>query len=84
MMLKLPPSIGRPPAPRQAIERANRAVEQIAERHGAIVVDLTGLRGAELVLPDAVHLTARGEAQVAIAGLPSARAPEGSPSMSRS
>lgn len=66
MMLKLPPSIGRPPAPRRAIERANRTIQQAAERHGAIVVDLTGLQGAELVMPDTVHLTARGEAQLAL------------------
>jgi hypothetical protein len=66
LLLKLPPAIGRPPAPSSAIEAANRTIEGIAQLHRIPVLDLSSLRGAEFVLPDAVHLTARGEAHVAL------------------
>jgi lysophospholipase L1-like esterase len=66
LLLELPPTLGRPPAPGPAIASANRTIELLAERHGATVLELSSLRGGELVLPDAVHLTARGEAHVAL------------------
>jgi lysophospholipase L1-like esterase len=66
LLVKLPPEIGRPPAPSGAIEAANRTIERVAQLHGIPVLDLSSLHGAELVLPDAVHLTARGEAHVAL------------------
>jgi lysophospholipase L1-like esterase len=66
LLVKLPPAIGRPPAPRSAIEAANRTIERIAQLHGIPALDLSSLHGVELVQPDAVHLTARGEAQMAL------------------
>jgi lysophospholipase L1-like esterase len=66
LLVKLPPAIGRPPAPAAAIVTANQAIEQAAQRHRATVVELTSLRGRELVLPDAVHSSARGEAHMAL------------------
>jgi lysophospholipase L1-like esterase len=66
LLVKLPPAIGRPPAPRTVIAAANDAIEDAARRHGATVVESSSLRGHELVLPDVVHLTARGEAQLAL------------------
>lgn len=65
LLLRLPQQIGRPPAPREAIAAANRTIELVGARHCALVVDLASMQGAELVLPDAVHLTARGEAHLA-------------------
>jgi hypothetical protein len=66
LLVTLPPAIGRPPAPVRAIAAANDAIEDAARRHRATVVELTSLRGHELVLPDAVHPTARGEARMAL------------------
>jgi hypothetical protein len=66
LLVKLPPAIGRPPAPRAAIATANATIAQAARRHRAIVIELTSLRGRELVMPDAVHLSARGEAHMAL------------------
>jgi lysophospholipase L1-like esterase len=64
LMLTLPEDLGRPPsAPKPAA--ANAAVRRVAERHGAIVADLSDLRGWTLVLPDAVHPTALGQLEIA-------------------
>jgi lysophospholipase L1-like esterase len=65
LVATIPLRLGRPPAPPARIERANRAIERLAGEHGASVVDLRGLRGWKLVLPDRVHLTALGQLQVA-------------------
>jgi lysophospholipase L1-like esterase len=66
LIVKLPDAIGRPPAPRAAIAQANATIELLAERYEAHVVETASLRGPELLLPDAVHLTARGEVQLAL------------------
>jgi hypothetical protein len=63
LALRLPPALGNPPAHVSAIAEANRTIAAAAA--GAVVVDLASLRGPELVQPDLVHLTARGEAHVA-------------------
>ncbi len=60
----LPEDLGRPPAAPKPRE-ANALIRAAAGRNGAIVVALHDLAGRELVLPDAVHLTALGEAEIA-------------------
>ncbi|MHB1469497.1 MAG: GDSL-type esterase/lipase family protein, partial [Solirubrobacteraceae bacterium] len=66
LMLRIPADLGRPPARAEAIAEANATIVWVASRHQALVVGLRGLRGPMLVMPDAVHLTARGEAHVAL------------------
>lgn len=65
LLVALPPAIGVPPAPTWAIAAANEAIGGLARTHRATLVRLDTLAGPELVQPDAVHLTARGEAWVA-------------------
>jgi lysophospholipase L1-like esterase len=64
LMVTIPLDLGRPPAGRSVLE-ANRLVREVAGRHRATVVSLEGLRGWRLVLPDAVHVTARGQVELA-------------------
>ena len=64
-MATIPLDLGRPPAPPERIAAADRAIERVAARYATSVVDLRGLRGWKLVLPDAVHLTALGQLEVA-------------------
>jgi GDSL-like Lipase/Acylhydrolase family len=66
LVIALPQAIGVPPAPAAAIEAANVAIGEVAASHRALVVEPRGLRGSELAMPDAVHLTARGEAHLAL------------------
>jgi hypothetical protein len=66
LLVALPPTIGAPPAPGWAIAAANEKIAALADRCGATLVTLESLTGPELVLPDAVHLTARGEAHLAL------------------
>lgn len=81
-LLTLPRDLGRPTsAPKPAA--ANAILRAAARRHGASVVALDDLRGFRHVLPDVVHLTAAGQAEVArrvaavigVAGPPPARPP---------
>jgi GDSL-like lipase/acylhydrolase family protein len=65
LVMTIPLDLGRPPVPPERIERANREIERLGGEHGASVVDLRGLRGWKLVLPDQVHLTALGQLHVA-------------------
>lgn len=65
LVATIPLELGRPPAPPERIEAANREIERLGGEHGASVVDLRGLRGWRLVLPDRVHLTALGQLHVA-------------------
>jgi lysophospholipase L1-like esterase len=60
----LPADLGRPPAAPKP-PAASALVRAAAGRHGAVVVGLDDLAGRDLVLPDAVHLTALGEAEIA-------------------
>lgn len=65
VMPTIPLDLGRPRAGAAKVAAANAIVRSEAARHGAAVVDLSGLRGWRLVLPDAVHLTALGQLVVA-------------------
>lgn len=66
LLVCLPPTLGRPPAPAHAIHEVNREIARVAGAHEALTLGLQTLTGYELVQPDAVHLTARGEAHVAL------------------
>jgi hypothetical protein len=61
----IPLDLGRPRAGAAKVLAANGVIAAEARRVGAQVVGLAGLRGWKLVLPDAVHLTALGELEVA-------------------
>ncbi len=65
LTVTMPEDLGRPtaaPKPRAA----NAIIRATAARRGAILVALDDLSGRDLVLPDAVHLTALGEAEIAV------------------
>jgi hypothetical protein len=64
-MPTIPLDLGRPRAGRLKVLAANDVIAREARRIGAALVGLAGLRGWRLVLPDAVHLTALGELEVA-------------------
>ena len=64
LMLTLPHDLGRPTSAPKPIA-ANAAVRRVAERHGAVVADLSDFAGWTLVLPDAVHPTALGQVEIA-------------------
>jgi lysophospholipase L1-like esterase len=66
VLVALPPAIGIPPAPARTIGEANAEIARLAQEHGAVLVTLETLAGPELVQPDGVHLTARGEAHIAL------------------
>lgn len=64
LLCTLPADLGRPSCAPKASE-ATAIVRAQAAEAGAIVVDLGDLRGRALVLPDAVHPTALGQAVIA-------------------
>ena len=64
LMLTLPEDLGRPPAAPQPVA-ANAAVRRVAERHGAVVADLSDFGGWTLVQPDVVHPTPLGQVEMA-------------------
>jgi hypothetical protein len=61
----IPVDLGRPRAGAAKVLAANALIAAQARRVGGVLVGLAGLRGWKLVLPDAVHLTALGELEVA-------------------
>jgi GDSL-like lipase/acylhydrolase family protein len=65
VLVTIPLDLGRPRAGADKVRRANALIIEEGERIGAAIVDLGALRGWRLVLPDAVHLTALGELEVA-------------------
>jgi hypothetical protein len=65
VMPTIPLDQGRPRAGAAKVLAANGVIAAQARRVGAQLVGLAGLRGWKLVLPDAVHLTALGELEVA-------------------
>jgi lysophospholipase L1-like esterase len=65
VMATIPLDLGRPRAGAAKVAGANRVIVAEASRVGAAVVDLAELRGWRLVLPDAVHLTAAGQIELA-------------------
>jgi lysophospholipase L1-like esterase len=64
LMLTVPHDLGRPAAAPKPV-RASAAVWRVAERHGAVVADLSDFGGWTMVLPDAVHPTALGQLEIA-------------------
>lgn len=60
----IPVDLGRPQAGHKVAE-ADALIRSRAAEHGAIVVELADLRGWRLRLPDAVHLTALGQLELA-------------------
>ena len=66
LLVALPPALGVPPVPSHAIAAANEEVVRLARQHGAVLVTLETLAGPELVQPDRIHLTPRGEAHIAL------------------
>jgi hypothetical protein len=67
VMPTIPLALGRPNV-RDAVGEANAIIDRVAVGAGAVVVDLTDLRGWQLVAPDRVHLTAVGQLEVADRG----------------
>jgi lysophospholipase L1-like esterase len=64
LILTIPYDLGRPPsAPKPRL--AKESIRRVADRHGAIVCDLSDFAGWTLVLPDAVHPTALGQLEIA-------------------
>jgi hypothetical protein len=81
LTLTIPIDLGRPRAGAK-VPAANALIAAAAARRAAICADLAQLRGRRHVLPDAVHLTPRGQLAVADvaaralgAPLPSSRFP---------
>jgi GDSL-like Lipase/Acylhydrolase family len=64
LTLTIPLDLGRPRAGAK-VPAANALIEAAAARHGANCADLAPLTGRLFVLPDAVHLTPRGQLEVA-------------------
>jgi lysophospholipase L1-like esterase len=65
LVATIPLDLGRPRAPRNRIEDANRRIEAAAREHAALVLDLRDFGARNQVMVDRVHPTAFG--QVAIA-----------------
>jgi lysophospholipase L1-like esterase len=65
LVATIPSELGRPRAPRERIEKANRLIEAAARARGALLLDLRDFRARNHVMADRVHPTAFG--QVAIA-----------------
>ncbi len=64
LMLTLPHDLGRPTSAPKPLH-ASAAVRRVAERHRAVVADLSDFGGWTLVLPDVVHPTAVGQVEIA-------------------
>ncbi len=65
VLVTIPLDLGRPRAGAAKVGAANAAIGAQAARVGAALVDLAPLRGWRHVMPDAVHLTALGELELA-------------------
>jgi lysophospholipase L1-like esterase len=63
-LLTIPLDVGLPPAGAKVGE-ANAAIERVARRHGATVVDLRDFTGPRWVWADRVHATATGQVEIA-------------------
>lgn len=64
LAVTIPLDLGRPRAGRK-VEEANAAIERVADRHGALVLDLRGMRGRRVLMADHVHPTAFGQLAMA-------------------
>jgi lysophospholipase L1-like esterase len=65
VLVTIPLDLGRPRAGAAKVGAANAAITAQAAEVGAALVDLSQLRGWRRVMPDAVHLTALGELELA-------------------
>ncbi len=64
LMLTLPHDLGRPTSAPKPLH-ASSVVRRVAERHRAVVVDMSDFGGWTLVRPDIVHPTALGQLEIA-------------------
>lgn len=64
LAVTIPLDLGRPRAGPK-VEEANLAIERVAARHGALVLDLRGMRGRRVLMADHVHPTAFGQLAIA-------------------
>jgi lysophospholipase L1-like esterase len=64
LAVTIPLDLGRPRA-RRNVEEANAAIQRVAARHGALVLDLRGMRGRRVLMADHVHPTAFGQLAIA-------------------
>jgi hypothetical protein len=64
LLLTLPHDLGRPTCAPKPVA-AGEIVRRVADRHGAVVADLTDFGGWTHVLPDVVHPTAIGQLEMA-------------------
>jgi lysophospholipase L1-like esterase len=64
LVATLPLDLGRPRAV-EAVAEANARIEAVAERFGALVVDLRDFGGREHLRPDQIHPTAFGQIEIA-------------------
>jgi len=65
LVLTIPLDLGRPRAGRAKVAAANESIRRGAAAHGAECASLDDLRGARMLLPDAVHPTALGQLEIA-------------------
>ena len=65
LVCTIPLGLGRPPAGHAKVSAANAVVRRTAGSRQMLVVGLEDLRGWRTVLPDAVHLTALGQLELA-------------------
>lgn len=64
LAVTIPLDLGRPRAARN-VEEANAAIQRVAACHGALVLDLCGMRGRRVLMADHVHPTAFGQLAIA-------------------
>jgi len=65
LALTIPLDLGRPRAGRAKVAAANASIRRVAATRGAECAPLDDLRGARMLLPDAVHPTALGQLEIA-------------------
>lgn len=65
LAVTIPLDLGRPRAGAAKVGEANAIIRRHAATHQAVVVELEDLAGWRLILPDAVHPTARGQLEIA-------------------
>jgi lysophospholipase L1-like esterase len=73
LLCTMPLDLGRPTAAPKPVA-ANAAIRRVAAAAGAVLCALDDLAGPELVAPDAVHPTARGQEEIAARAVQALRA----------
>ena len=64
LMLTMPDDLGRPTSAPKPV-KANDVIRRVAERHGAVLADLSDFGGWTMVIPDVIHPTAVGQLEIA-------------------